>query len=233
MDSPSAELDLSPLGPDVSFERFVPTAGTGSALAVARAMSGRSVGSPRVLLLPGPTAVGKTHLLRAILRHAQQERSSTVVSHLVGLEIVDLLVTAFRRGQDGAEHLGWKGAEFIALDDLHVLADLPRVQHEMALLIKEAAAAGSRVVCAVGGPLAQLETLVTGLEQSPDVVATALDRPSDRDFRRILTRIAEGRGILPGAFDCRAIAASSGGDVRRSIGTLTRYRFGHSLRPVR
>ena len=85
----------------------------------------------------------------------------------------------------------------------------------------------------MGGSLAQLETLVTGLDQSPGVVAAALDRPSDRDFRRILTRIAERRAVLPGAFDCRAIAASSGGDVRRSIGTLTRYRFGQSLRPVR
>jgi chromosomal replication initiation ATPase DnaA len=182
-----------------------------------------------VLLLHGPTSVGKTHLLRAILRHAQQERLSTVVSSVAGMDVVDRLVTALRHGPGGADSLGWKGAEFIALDDLHVLAERPRTQHELARVLRESVAAGSRVICAAGGSLRPLETLVAGLAQSPGMAATALDRPSARELGRILTGLADRRTLMPGPSGRRAIAAASKGDVRRAMGALTSWRFGHSL----
>lgn len=221
------------LQPDLSFESFVPTAGTRSALALARAMATHSEGSARLLVLHGPPGVGKTHLLRASVKRALKDHSSAVVAHLAGSEIIDCLVTAFRQGKDGPDPLCWKSAELVVLDDLHVLAGRPRTQHELARLMTEAIPSGCRFVCAAGTLLPHLQGLVAGLDGMPGVAWAALGHASEGELRRILTDIASRLGVQPAASDWRAYAASSGGDVRRALGALARHHFGQSLQLAR
>ena len=215
---------------DLSFEQFTPTKSTRQPLTLARAMAAGHAAAPRVLFLHGPAGVGKTHVLQATLRQALRERPSVRLARSAGLEVVEGLVEAFKQGHDVASHLRWEGAELIALDDLHVLARMPMMQRELARLLQEAVEAGSRVICAAGGPRSDLRVFLAALRRLPGFSLATLQGATDHDLRRILARIACREGVRPGGRALRAMVTPSAGDVRRAMGALARYRFGRSLR---
>jgi chromosomal replication initiation ATPase DnaA len=172
--------------------------------------------------------VGKTHLLHATLALAGSERPKSPRVHLPLPELIDRLVEAIQAEQPVARHLGWEGADLVALDDLHLLKGRTVTQRELGRLLVEAAAKGTKVIGAAGGPPADLEDLWAILRRAPRFHSATLRRPHGPEFRNIVASIAGG-APSPTHPTWRAIAASSEGDVRRALGALTRHQFAHNL----
>ena len=214
---------------DLRFDSFTSTAATRKALALARATAAGGVGAPRLLFLQGAAGAGKTHLLRAIVGQVRHERPGLRLVQATGKEMVEDLVAALRQGHGGGDPLEWQGAALIALDDLHVLADLEMVQREVARWLRGVVEAGTRVVCAAGCPLSDLGILVAALRNLRGFAFARVKRASDRDLRQILARTAGAEGVRPDGRTLSALAASAGGDVRRALGALARHRFARSL----
>jgi chromosomal replication initiator protein len=207
------------------FDSFTRTTGTRRAVALAHAMAANNVRAPRLLFLCGPAGVGKTHVLRAVVAHAIRLRPNAIAIRVTAAEVVERFIAAARHSEHGPGSVGWEGAEIVALDDLHTLAGYPVTQREVARLLRLAVTAGTRVLCAAGD-LTTLRTLVAALRDEPAFVLATIERPNDRELRRVLVSIAQRDGLQPDRRALTAAAISAGGDTRRAVGALTSYLFG-------
>src|SRR5436190_5142436 len=118
-----------------SFADFVPTRGSRLALASVRALVDRGAGG-RLVLLHGPPGVGKSHLLRAArLQHGETSRD---------LAVADLIREVLTDGSVRTDE------RLLTVDDLHVLAGMPRSQLELGRRLEERVRAGVRVLAAAG-----------------------------------------------------------------------------------
>lgn len=179
-----------------------------------------------MLFLRGPAGVGKTQLLRAVVAHAIRPRPNALAIRVTAAEVVERLIPAARHDRIGLASLGFEGAEIVALDDLHTLAGCPVTQGEIARLLGLTVASGTRVLCAAGGPIAPLRTLVAALRKEPGFVLATLAPADDRELRRVLLEVARRDGLRPRPQVLGAVAASAHRDARRAIGALTSYLFG-------
>lgn len=168
--------------------------------------------------------------MQAVLRRARNGRSAVRLVYVPAADVVETLVEAIRQEQCAIGRLGWKGADFIAVDDLQVLAGRERTQLEVARLLRGAVEAGSRVVGAAGGPLSALEPLLNELRRTPGFALAHLSPPTARDIRRILAGRLDRAGARPSRTALRDILASAHGDVGRAKGALNRHLFGQLLR---
>jgi chromosomal replication initiator protein len=183
-------------------------------------------------LLCGPAGVGKTHLLRAIQQHVASDSRRGRTVHFTADEVVEQLLAAARTRESGLPSIGWDSADLIILDDLHTLAGRQMTQKEVARLVGLALVAGSRVVCAIGAPVARLGPFLAALRKTPGSALAILGRAGDGELRRILADItAQGDRRLRRRV-VAALTDSAGGDVRRAVGALTSYRFRASLPPA-
>jgi hypothetical protein len=72
-----------------------------------------------------------------------------------------------------------------AILDLHVLAGRPVTQVEVARRLRIAVARGSRVVAALGSPLASLGVLITSLRSNPGLTLAQMLPPTPGEMRAI------------------------------------------------
>jgi hypothetical protein len=73
-----------------------------------------------------------------------------------------------------------------AILDLHVLAGRPVTQVEVARRLRIAVARGSRVVAALGSPLASLGVLITSLRSNPGLTLAQMLPPTPDEMRRLI-----------------------------------------------
>jgi chromosomal replication initiator protein len=216
--------------PAPGLPRFVPSAASADALAAAITFGEAQAGSPGLLLLHGPTGVGKTHLLRSILHLARARHGWNSVIHTTGTELVHEMVQAVRGGEQAARDRRYSEAALVVVDDLHVLANKPATQGEVAHLLKAVIDGGTRIAAAVGCALTDIPVVTERMRAMPEAKLVRMASPGRDDTRRILKGLATAAGLT---LDARTIAATAErcqGDVRLVVAALTRHRFESTLR---
>lgn len=198
------------------------------ARALATALVSRQPGAPRLLLLLGPPGVGKTHLLRSVVRQARSRASAGSIVRTHGSELLQELVAALRRGDATSLQRRYAQAELLAVDDLHVLAGKTVTQREVALLLKAAVDGGARVVCAAGCRPAEVPVLAAALRELPVARVVEMRRPGQADMRRILSVMGRTAGLRLTRETVSSLAQDCRGDVGRAIGALVRLEFHQS-----
>ncbi len=204
------------LRPDCTFERFVVTEASRAALEQALAFA--SAQSPRLLLLTGPPGVGKSHLLRSILRGAEGASEGSLV-YVTAAELVRDLVAAvpFPAG-------------VVAVDDLHVLRERPVTQREVAATFRRALDRGGRVACAAGCSLSEIPVLAGALAELKEARLIEMERTPAVDIRRVVASLAVSQALDLTSSEIACIAAESRGDIRRAAGCLARQRLEREVR---
>jgi len=208
---------------------FVSTAQSREALALATALVAGRVDAPRVLVLVGASGVGKTHLLRWIVRQARSQRPAARVLRTDGRGLIEELVAAVRHGDRPTLRLRYAQAQIVVVDDLHVLMERPVTQKEVAALLKTALDAGTRVLCAAGCPAAAIPVLAAALTKLTGARIVELQRPDVRDMRRVLAVVGRKAGLRLTRRHATSIARRSHGDVGRAIGALHCLGFQQAL----
>ncbi len=163
-----------------AFADFVATRGSRQALANVRALLDRPAG-PCLVFLCGPPGVGKSHLLRAArLQHGASGRDAAVP------DLVREVLGDARSRYD--ERLS-------TIDDLRVLAGMPRTQLEVGRHLADRIRAGVRVVAAAGVAPTALPQLTAQLRRSDGAVFATLTPPSVREMTTILRIEASRVGV--------------------------------------
>ncbi len=186
----------------------------------------------QMLFIHGGCGLGKTHLLQGICRSFADSHPGAKVVYATGEQFTNAYIEATRRNTWDAFRLMYRGADLLAIDDVHFIgANKKQTQQEFLLTLKAAlsSAAHTRVILAADSPPRQIhafsEQLVSLCVQGLVVEV----RPPDLATRRAMfEQLGRRRGLtfLPAALDALAGAATGTSAMHASVreieGALTR-----------
>jgi len=142
----------------------------------------------------------------------------------------DVIQDRIARRDENAPGLRVPHAEWLVLDDLHVLAGKPVTQAEVGRLLEAVVGRGARVVCASGGSPTRIPVLADAVQRLSAGRVIEMEPPTPQEMRRIIAARAAAVGLRPGGASLALLADEARGDVRCAIGGLTRLRFAASAR---
>jgi chromosomal replication initiator protein len=175
-----------------------------------------------VVLLHGPTGIGKTHLLRAVADAARRR----CACRLVETRAVDLIASIVRelRDRDATRaSLRYFGRlDLLIVDDLEWLFGKGGSQIAVGQLFRTLVMSGATVVCASGIPPGPLCEFVSALDSS-SYRELPLIRPTPAEMQILIRHLATLQDISLSQETERQIAARSGGDIGRACGLVAQF----------
>jgi chromosomal replication initiator protein len=212
-----------PPDPELTFSTFV--VGPENQLAHAAAMSAsrtlRATQNP--ILLIGPSAAGKTHLLQAACCHVAQEHPTSVWRYQTATGFAARFMQACEEDRTGDFRCEYTGLDLLAIDDVHELAPKDRSQEEFFHILVSRIEHGRQVILASKQPPAAIEGLAHRLSSrfTAGLVAP-LDYPCLETRLKLTARLAGRRGLSLSdeAVTVVAEACPTAADVSRAIERL-------------
>jgi len=157
----------------------------------AAAVADEAVATPGVrhalLVIHGPSGVGKTHLAHAVANDLVNASGGALVAACVtGEAFAGELVAALQAGGVERWRARYRAVDALVLDDLQGVADKERTQQELVALLDDLAAAGKQVVATLDRPPEGVPGLAPELRQRLErATVVAVDVP-DRALRERL-----------------------------------------------
>ena len=111
------------------------------------------------MLFCGPTGVGKTHLLRAILQEYRRHHPRSAAVYLTAEQFTTGFVEALRGSGLPSFRQKCRGAKLLAIDDLQFFVGKQRTLEELLYTVDTLVAEGRQLVLASDRGLAELRAL--------------------------------------------------------------------------
>ncbi len=168
-----------------TFERFLTSESNRAAMDAIKALWDRR---DHILLLHGPSGVGKTHLLHAFKHKLyQQNPGANILCHCVE-DLIGELIWSFRSDQYPVFRDYYTSADALLLDDVQFAAGRISTFDTVLDLAKELIARGKPVILASDRPLEQ--TIIAKPPQGLSIVSVNLEPPDWQLRLQVLRRIA-------------------------------------------
>ncbi|MFG0330504.1 MAG: chromosomal replication initiator protein DnaA [Phycisphaerales bacterium] len=191
--------------------------------AACRVADGEETYSP--LFLHGVCGVGKTHLLQGVCRRFLARRPGARVRYYTGEQFTNQYIHAVRTNRIEEFRQSIRELDLLAVDDVHFLSNKNATQNEFLCTFDAIEMTGARIVLASDEHPRRIEQFHARLISrfmSGMVIEVALP---DRDTRRrIVTRIAEARGLRFNEAASEALSDRLIGSVRELEGAVTRLQ---------
>ncbi len=205
-------------------ENLVPGPTNRLALASAEMVS-RRPGQLSPLVIHGPTGVGKTHLLEAILHATRRRWPALSAVYLTAEQFTTLFLEALRGSGLPNFRRKYRGVGLLIVDDLHFLAGkratLVELLHTLDTLMRQ----GRQLVFAADRAPAELEGLGAELAARLESGMVCAVEPPDFDTRRrILIQMARRMDLELPDDVCTLIASRLTNHARELSGALCRLR---------
>jgi chromosomal replication initiator protein len=205
--------------PEMTFDRFVPTRSTKTALRVCNAIASEDSRSPSLSVLHGPTGTGKTHLLMAIA-NAVTSRSNIHMAYVAAADLLEDFVRATRTDTRNEFDRTYVDFDLILVDHLQALVGKPRTESALASRFAAWTTQGTRIIGAVTYPYFSKQTPLL-LSTAKDAHHVPIPCSTVIESRLITKSLARDRGLSIARRSTTAIAQACAGDVRRIVGMLT------------
>ncbi len=219
---PSKPLPL-PLDPAHTFDHFTTGPSNQRARDLAFGVTRRPRQRPNPMLLYGPEAAGKTHLLRAVAQELAAGGESGRV-HCISSERLSLELISAMRAQQLAEFQTRSGAwDALLVDDIDALDGREATQQELLRALEALVARGAPVVLTAPEPPHAIRGLSTGLREALSAeCCVELTRPSwEMKVAIVLDRI-DGFGVASDPEVASFLVGRLGSNLDRLDALLTR-----------
>jgi chromosomal replication initiator protein len=190
-----APVEKSTSRRSVSLAEFVVGANNECAFRAAELTArGRQLASP--LLLWGPTGVGKTHLLRAIVQDFRRSQPGATALYLTAEQFTTGFVEALRGGGLPSFRLKCRGAQLLAIDDLQFFPGKRRTVEELLYTLDTLMADGRQIVLSSDRRAAELRALGPELiSRVSGGLTCELSSPEFVTRKEIVRRLAVEAGV--------------------------------------
>jgi len=207
------------LNSDLTFQTLLPTSGNRAALDACIEFAIQDARF-NFLLLHGPPAVGKTHLLHAI-HHATRKLKPKLRVLLITCETwTDELLGAIRSERTDEFCEKYHRMDMLLMDDVQILTGRPITQQTVADCIASLTRNGNNAALAHSGPLSAIPFLVPTNRIKPDEKTLVLEigPPTTEEMIAIIWRkFANRYPKMPSNF-VRDACSNAHGDIRRAEG---------------
>jgi chromosomal replication initiator protein len=184
---------------------------------------GRQQASP--LLICGPTGIGKTHLLRAILREYRRHHARAAAVYLTAEQFTTSFVEAIRGSGVPSFRQKCRGARLLLIDDLQFLVGKQRTLEELQHTIDTLIADGRQLVVASDRSLAELRGLGPELISRLNGGLVCEIGPAEFSTRlEIVRRLSRDMGMTLDKLVLEAVATRITAGARELRGALHRLQ---------
>ncbi len=185
--------------------------------------SGRQQASP--LLFYGPTGVGKTHLLRAVVREFRRLNPRWTAVYLTAEQFTTSFIEALRGSGLPSFRQKCRGVNLLLIDDLQFFAGKDRTLEELQYTIDTLTADGRQIVLASDRPLAELRFLGPELtSRLAGGLACEIEPPEFATRLEIARRLSVQFGLVVNDDVLSAVAAQVNAGARELRGALHRLQ---------
>lgn len=208
---------------ECTFTNFVVGSSNRLAYAASLAVARLPATTYNPLFLYGGAGLGKTHLLRAIGHHLQEQTHPWRVVYVSAERFMHELVSALQHRRIELFRARYRQADVLLLDDIGFLAGKDHTQEEFFHTFNTLYDAGKQIVISSDTPPQSLTPLQERLRSRLTCGLTAALQPPDLETRvAILSRKAAEQGLALPLDAARVVASHVGTNVRDLAGCLAR-----------
>lgn len=213
----------APLKTDYVFENFIvgPSNRLSHAAALAVAQSPGQAYNP--LFLHSASGLGKTHLLQAICVTLLQGDEAPTILYLSCEDFVNQFIEAVKDGDLESFRYRYRNVDLLLVDDIHFLADKPRIQEEFFHTFNTLYNAHKQIVLSADCHPSEIPTLSERLVSRFNWgLVSRIDPPEFETRAAIIKKKAQIRGIELSTPVTNLLAARITSNVREVEGALNR-----------
>lgn len=113
-----------------TFDNFIVGSSNNFAHAACTAVAARPATDYNPLFIYGPSGLGKTHLMSAIVNEIKKKNPAAKVIYIKGEEFINQMIDSLSRQEMSKFHEKFRGCDMLLIDDIQFIAGKERMQEE-------------------------------------------------------------------------------------------------------